>query len=159
VSKTTLRCSIKFTISTPSRIAEVEAALWYHDAIYTPRANDNERRSAELADTFLRSVGVSATSVSKVQSHIMATVHAAEPIDPDSRLVVDIDLSILGQDIAAYDQFERSVREEYKWVPWFLYVENEPKCYALFWSGRPFTRLKRFERVSKRRRVPISRER
>jgi predicted metal-dependent HD superfamily phosphohydrolase len=42
-------------------------------------------------------------------------------VDDDARLVVDIDLSILGQDELVYDQFERSVREEYKWVPWFLY--------------------------------------
>ena len=44
-----------------------------------------------------------------------------QPIDDDARLVVDIDLSILGQAEQVYDVFERSVREEYKWVPWFLY--------------------------------------
>ena len=51
----------------------------------------------------------------------MATAHKGRPVDDDARLVVDIDLSILGQDEQVYDLFERAVREEYKWVPWFLY--------------------------------------
>ena len=101
--------------------AEVEVALWFHDAIYVPRASDNERRSADLASHFLTSAGGSAATSARVHSHVMATVHNAEPADSDARLLVDVDLSILGQDTEVYDWFERAVREEYKWVPWFLY--------------------------------------
>ncbi len=101
--------------------AEVEMALWLHDVVYVPRASDNEVRSARWAVDFLRSAGVTEARTSLVETHIMATVHAAEPLDPDSRLVVDIDLSILGRDETIYDAFERNVRQEYRWVPWFLY--------------------------------------
>ena len=100
---------------------EVEAALWFHDVIYDTRASDNELRSAEMASRFLASAGVSSSICDRVYSHIMATAHKGNPIDDDARLVVDIDLSILGQDEQIYDVFEHSVREEYKWVPGFLY--------------------------------------
>lgn len=101
--------------------SEVEAALWFHDVIYDTRASNNELKSAEMASQFLASSGVSPPICARVYSHIMATAHKRKPIDDDACLVVDIDLSILGQDEQVYDVFERSVREEYKWVPWFLY--------------------------------------
>ena len=100
---------------------EVEAALWFHDVIYDTRASDNELQSAEMASRFLASSGASSSSCDRVYSHILATAHKGKPVDDDARLVVDIDLSILGQDELVYDQFERSVRKEYKWVPWFLF--------------------------------------
>ena len=101
--------------------SEVEAALWFHDVIYDTRASDNELQSAEMAWRFLASSGVSSSIHARVYSHILATAHKGKPDDDDARLVVDIDLSILGQDEQVYDVFERSVREEYKWVPRFLY--------------------------------------
>jgi predicted metal-dependent HD superfamily phosphohydrolase len=101
--------------------AEVEVALWFHDVVYLPKAADNERRSADLAAEFLGCAGARASVCARVHSHVMATIHSAEPDDPDTRLLVDVDLSILGQDTETYDQFERAVREEYSWVPLFLY--------------------------------------
>ena len=101
--------------------SEVEAALWFHDVIYDTRASDNELQSAEMASRFLTSAGASPSTCARVHSHILATAHKGEPVDDDARLVVDIDLSILGQDEQVYDLFERSVREEYKWVPSFLF--------------------------------------
>jgi predicted metal-dependent HD superfamily phosphohydrolase len=62
----------------------------------------------------------------------MATVHAAEPRDPDSRLVVDIDLSIFGRDETIYDAFERNVRKEYQWVPWFVYRRKRIEVLGAF---------------------------
>ena len=100
---------------------EVEAALWFHDIIYAPRASDNESRSAELAAQFLASAGVPSEGCTRVRNHILATMHNAEYTDPDSALVVDVDRSILGQDPVIYDAFEAQVREEYKWVPRSLF--------------------------------------
>lgn len=100
---------------------EIEAALWFHDAIYSPYASDNERQSADMASTFLATIGAPRDSIDRVHAHVMATLHKAEPADPDSRLLTDIDLAILGQDASAYDEFERAICAEYRWVPRVLF--------------------------------------
>jgi predicted metal-dependent HD superfamily phosphohydrolase len=48
---------------------------------------------------------------------ILATAHSNEPRTPDEALVLDIDLSILAADEAAFDEYDRSIRAEYQWVP------------------------------------------
>ena len=97
------------------RVDEVEAALWFHDAVYDPRATDNEERSALLAEQSLRDAGVSADVVARIAAAIRATRdHSAEA--PDGRLVTDVDLAILGEDPDAYALYERGIRAEYDWV-------------------------------------------
>ena len=97
--------------------AEVELALWFHDAIYRTHRNDNESRSADWAARFLTEHGAAADVVSNVRDFVMATAHAAVSLTGDAALVVDIDLSILGKSPEVYDEFERNVRKEYWWVP------------------------------------------
>ena len=46
----------------------------------------------------------------------MATKHSESPTDPDVQLLVDIDLSILGQSEEKFDEYELQVRKEYEWV-------------------------------------------
>ena len=101
--------------------AEVEYALWFHDAIYEPMSNSNEERSANWAAEFGGHVGVQSESVTRIRAHIMATRHVASPVDDDSRLLVDIDLAILGADPGRYEEFEHDVRREYRWVPGIIY--------------------------------------
>lgn len=125
--------------------SEVEAALWFHDVIYDTRASDNEQQSAELASRFLASSGVSPSICARVHSHILATAHKGKPVDDDARLVVDIDLSILGQDEQVYDLFERSVREEYKWVPWFLYRRKRIEILRSFLDRESIYGTERFQ--------------
>ena len=47
--------------------AEVEAALWFHDAVYEPTRTDNESRSAELAHRLLLDAGVRRERVSRIE--------------------------------------------------------------------------------------------
>ncbi|MBT9552193.1 MAG: hypothetical protein IV088_15195 [Hydrogenophaga sp.] len=51
----------------------------------------------------------------------MATCHDAEPEGDDARRLVDIDLAILGADPARFAEYDAQVREEYRWVPNWLY--------------------------------------
>lgn len=96
---------------------EVEAALWFHDAVYVPGAPDNEHRSALLAESALSRAGASPTAARQIGKLVLVTQHLSVPSDPDAQLICDIDLAILGQDARAYDQFEQQIRREYAWVP------------------------------------------
>lgn len=111
---------------------EVEAALWFHDLVYDPRASDNERRSADLASLFFAREGVSDSAVARVRSHVLATSHNGEPKDSNSCLVVDVDLSTLGQCTETYGHFERMVRTEYLWVPWNAYRQRRAEILGSF---------------------------
>jgi predicted metal-dependent HD superfamily phosphohydrolase len=112
--------------------AEVELALWFHDAIYDPHSSKNEERSAGWACELLTRHHARAERVSRVRDHILATRHEAVAHDPDSRLVVDIDLSILGVDEAAYAEFEVNVRQEYRWVPALLFRRKRAEILESF---------------------------
>ena len=96
---------------------EIEAALWFHDAVYLPGHPENEDRSAQLARTSLTGAGAPSEVSERVGSLILATRHQALPRDPDAALLCDIDLSILGQPDAVFDRYQAQIRREYSWVP------------------------------------------
>jgi len=95
----------------------VELALWFHDAVYDPQKSDNERQSAALARSRLSELGVPAVAVCEIEAHVLATEsHRSDA--PDAKLMLDLDLAILGTpSSAAFTSFERQIREEYGHVP------------------------------------------
>lgn len=95
---------------------EVRWALLFHDAIYDPRRQDNEARSAEWASRVMEELQRPEDEKARVRGMILATAHSSEPRTPDEALLVDIDLSILGADEATFDEYDHSVRTEYRWV-------------------------------------------
>jgi predicted metal-dependent HD superfamily phosphohydrolase len=127
--------------------AEVEYALWFHDAIYEPMSKSNEEQSADWAAKFGVHAGMASDAVARIRAHIMAPQHAALPADDDSRLVVDIDLAILGAVPGRYEEFERDVRTEYRWVPGIVY---RPKRAAILRSFLDRPRIYHWEPVYER---------
>ena len=117
--------------------AEVEMALWFHDAIYDVKAGDNEARSAEWAHQALQQAGVAAPHIEKVVEHVMATRHAALPQGNDQQLLVDIDLAILGAARERFNEYEAQVRQEYGWVPAFLFRRKRREILAEFLARDP----------------------
>jgi predicted metal-dependent HD superfamily phosphohydrolase len=103
------------------RPAEVELALWFHDAIYDTQRSDNEACSAEWARAALNEAGVARDSADRVQALIMATRHTASPTLPDEQLLVDIDLSILAAEQPRFGEYEAQIRKEYAFVPRWLF--------------------------------------
>lgn len=100
---------------------EVEIALWFHDAIYETRRHDNEEQSASWARSALLDAGVPREAAQRVYSLVMATRHTALPTLPDEQLLVDIDLSILGADAQRFAEYEQQIRDEYSFVPRWMF--------------------------------------
>lgn len=95
----------------------VELAIWFHDAIYDPKAKDNEEQSAELFSLCAREAALPEMLTAEVVRLILITQHKAIPQTKEEQLLVDIDLSILGADVEAFAEYERQIRAEYAWVP------------------------------------------
>jgi predicted metal-dependent HD superfamily phosphohydrolase len=95
----------------------VELAIWFHDAVYDSQASDNEERSAALARERLAPAerGVELSGV--VAALILATKTHEPSAHPDAALLVDVDLSILGQPEGRFSSYELQIRREYAWVP------------------------------------------
>ena len=96
--------------------AAVELAIWFHDAVYDPRASDNEERSAELAKDWLSDVHANDALTDSVGRLVMATKTHDASLHADAPLMVDVDLSILSKPPEQFWQYERQIREEYSWV-------------------------------------------
>ena len=96
----------------------VELAVWFHDAIYDPAAQDNEARSAELLLTELTGLA-NAALLDRAARMIGATATHAIPLglppdqERDTALFLDLDLAVLGADPGTYDAYERGIAAEY----------------------------------------------
>jgi len=110
----------------------IELALWFHDAIYKVFSSSNELDSANWARDFLQNNGVENAFIDKVHTLIMATLHDASPVDSDEKLMVDIDLSILGSTPNTYHLFEGWIRKEYKLVPSLIYKKKRKEILTKF---------------------------
>ena len=101
-------------------VRAVQLAVWFHDAVYDPTAKDNEERSATLAGGRLEALGVPADVVGKVVGLVRATAHltaqAASP-EPDTAVLLDADLAVLGASEQRYRRYAADVRKEYAFVP------------------------------------------
>jgi predicted metal-dependent HD superfamily phosphohydrolase len=108
----------------------VEAAIWFHDAVYDTRRKDNEAKSAELA--IARLAGIAAPDrLAHIAAMIRATADHVVPdfgdgiaasIINDCALFLDFDLAILGSSAAEFAAYEAAVRREYAWVSEPLWI-------------------------------------
>jgi predicted metal-dependent HD superfamily phosphohydrolase len=110
----------------------IELAVWFHDAIYDPRASDNEERSASLAEQCLRHSGVGESIVGKVSRLVLATKHHDVGMVVDAPLLVDVDLSILGQPEKRFLEYEVQIRQEYAWVEETIFAEKRAEILKTF---------------------------
>lgn len=110
-----------------ARAGEVAVALWFHDAIYDPQGGSNELNSAAWVARSLIRAGLASETAQRVHELVMATQHdapAALSTGADARLLVDIDLSILGSPPGRFERYDQDVRKEYAWVPGFRYRDQ-----------------------------------
>ena len=112
---------------------DVELAIWFHDAVYDPKRNDNESASKILFINFSRDIQLTGTATCRrVCTLIDATVSHEIPGELKSpeeiataAFFLDCDLHILGTAQAVYDKYAKDIRREY------AHFDD-----ATFWQGR-----------------------
>ena len=125
--------------------AAVQLAIWFHDAVYDPRATDNEERSAALAVELLKPLGVPDATLGHVAAMIRATAHSVVgEADADTAVLLDADLAILSAEERRYARYAADVRREYAWVDDAAYRAGRTKVLEGF-LARP--RIYRTERM------------
>lgn len=95
-------------------IDQVLFAAYFHDCIYVPGDQQNEARSAELANEWLNRLNVPNEIINNVVEMIRCTAgHKANGTD-DAALFLDFDLLILGTSPDVYKEYIENLREEYR---------------------------------------------
>ena len=117
--------------------AAVEAAIWFHDAVYDARRSDNEEQSALLAIRYLAG-SIPPARLDTIATMIRATARHQVPngLDAsaarDCALMLDMDLAILGSPPEVFSAYEQGVRREYGWVPSLLWRPGRRKVLQSF---------------------------
>jgi predicted metal-dependent HD superfamily phosphohydrolase len=91
----------------------LELAIWYHDSVYDTKRKDNEEQSAALLRSMCRETQINPRTARKAESLILATKHDICPAEIDEKLIMDIDLSILGQSWSNFEHYDDAIRKEY----------------------------------------------
>jgi predicted metal-dependent HD superfamily phosphohydrolase len=124
----------------------LEMALWFHDAVYDPRATDNEERSARWATEALAAAGIPAAAVNEVARLVRLTREHGTASDEAGRLICDIDLSILGRPVEVFDAYERRIRSEYRWVSEEVFRDGRTRILEGFLRRAPLFQTDAFRR-------------
>lgn len=112
-------------------ISEIEVSIWFHDAIYDTTRSDNEEKSATLAECELTGLGAPPSAIERVVEMILATkTHVSA--HPDTRLLLDIDLGVLGAEPTAFESYDRDIRKEFSWVPEAAYRAGRSRVLTSF---------------------------
>jgi predicted metal-dependent HD superfamily phosphohydrolase len=94
--------------------AVVRLAVWYHDAVYDPRASTSETQSARLAAERLPALRVPGDAVEAVVGLVEGTAaHRPAADDRNALVLTDADLWILGTPPERYRRYAADVRLEY----------------------------------------------
>ena len=109
-------CLEKLRLFSCASPRNVFLAILFHDAVYVAGRQDNEEQSAALAVATLENYSVvPREDVAAVRHMIIATSehHVSENMDEDSRVLLDIDMSILGAEPARYRRYAEDVQTEF----------------------------------------------
>ena len=107
----------------------VEVALYWHDAVYVPRAPDNEAASAAWMVERMQGLVPPAT-LRDAETIVLATAKHRVPSEAvagladDCALFLDMDLAVLGAPEADFDAYDAAIREEFSEIPEPLYLQG-----------------------------------
>jgi predicted metal-dependent HD superfamily phosphohydrolase len=131
-------------------------AIWFHDAIYDPRAPDNEERSAELAEKRITEAGGGEDLRASVSALVMATKSHDRSAHGSTPLIIDVDLSILGKPEARFWEYEAQIRKEYDWVPTEIFAAKRAEILEKFLAqSRIYSTQQFLDRYEKQARANL----
>jgi predicted metal-dependent HD superfamily phosphohydrolase len=134
----------------------VELAIWFHDAIYDTHTLDNEQKSAQLAKRRISEAQGSEELSKAVVTLVMATKTHDPSLHPDAPLLVDVDLSILGQPGERFWEYEAQIRREYDWVPDRIFAAKRAEILEQFLAReRIYSTKQFFDQYEKQARVNL----
>lgn len=102
---------------------ELFLAAVYHDAVYDPKANDNEEHSAELFEADAKKAGLSVDKIKVIKQFILDT-KTHEASDKRSRLLQEADLRILDAPLEEQIRYEHQIFKEFQFVNYNIYREK-----------------------------------
>lgn len=114
----------------------VELALWFHDAVYDPQAQNNEAQSAVLMQQMCQPF-LNLEQMNKITIWILATAQHQASEDADLNILLDIDLAILGTDELRFTEYEQQIRTEYNWVDAQIYQQKRAAVLRHFYELQP----------------------
>lgn len=128
----------------------VALALWFHDAVYDPKASDNELKSAELFEHYVGQ-DLAAEVVKKIKQWIVATQKHAQTDDTDLQFLLDIDLAILAATPQRFAEYEQQIQQEYAWVEPEVYTIKRKQVLAHFYATEPLYQTEYFQQQFEQR--------
>ena len=101
-----------------------ELAIFFHDIVYDPRANDNEEKSAGLFRSFAHENGLGTGLTDQVYDWIVLTKSHSPPTGSSEalRLFLDFDMAILSKPLEGYLDYAAQIRQEY------IHVAHDQYC-------------------------------
>ena len=93
------------------RLALIEIALWFHDAVYQPLAKDNEERSFAMAKEFMLECEATESVIEFVRDMILATKKHRAKDDMDAAIMIGLDLNIFAREPKRYAEYEKQIRD------------------------------------------------
>lgn len=137
---------------------ELIAAIWLHDIVYDPQSSTNEMESAALArDIFNKDkmdIGLLEDLILSTKNHEPLKTFRPYP----ARVLIDLDLAILGEAPKAYRTYAEAIRKEYSFVPDNLYREGRIKVLNSFLEKSQIYRSPDFTQLEPRARYNIAEE-
>ena len=77
----------------------MSAAAWFHDAgIVDSGLKSHEEKSVELAQNYLKEIGVNEKEIAEIEKCILATQMPQKPTSLNEKIICDADLFNLGTD-------------------------------------------------------------
>jgi len=145
-------------LSVPKWYVPMAWSVFFHDAIYDPKSNRNEKDSAELFRGFVDDCmadAIDKKTFSSVLTMILATEkhkvilprEVSKPMSEDEKLedimmqkhFLDVDMAVLGKQRDSYMKYAALIRKEYEFVPHDVYCRKRAEILESFLDDKSGT--------------------